>query len=188
AASTFLRIVKRIVGAEVLEDTAEFFTNLEGMYEGFKERAGEVSRLLKSSATSFVVVTSPSEESVAEATFFASRLEEAGLPFGALVVNRVHPHYEVGASPRPTQLARLETGTPDAQLLAKLLDNGDAFMRVVKLEEENLIGLARKVPRHLWVRVPYLEREAVDFGGLVAIADQLFESPPPRRARGGVGA
>ncbi|MDQ3955392.1 MAG: AAA family ATPase, partial [Actinomycetota bacterium] len=103
AASTFLRIVKRIVGAEVLEDTAEFFTNLEGMYEGFKERAGEVSRLLKSSATSFVVVTSPAEESVAEATFFASRLEEAGLPFGALVVNRVHPHYEVGASPRPTQ-------------------------------------------------------------------------------------
>ena len=176
AASTFLRIVKRIVGAEVLEDTAEFFNNLEGMYEGFKERAREVSRLLKSPITSFVVVTSPAEESVAEATFFASRLEEAGLPFGALVVNRVHPHYEVGVSPRPTQLSRLETGTPDAQLLAKLLDNGEAFMRVVKLEEENLTDLARKVPRHLWVRVPYLEREAVDFGGLVAIADQLFAS------------
>lgn len=191
AATTFLRIVKRIVGAEVLEDTAEFFNNLEGMYEGFKERAREVARLLKSPVTSFVVITSPAEESVAEATFFASRLEEAGLPFGALVVNRVHPHYEVGVSPRPTQLSRLETSTKDSQLLAKLLDNGEAFMRVVTLEEENLTELARKVPRHLWVRVPYLEREAVDFGGLVAIADQLFESEqkkPPRKRHGGVGA
>ena len=174
AASTFLRIVKRIVGSEVLEDTAEFFANLEGMYDGFKQRARDVSVLLQSRATSFVVVTSPSQESVAEATFFSTRLHEAGLPFGALVVNRVHPHLEVGASPRPTQLSRLEKGDADAQLLAKLLENGDAFARVVQLEEKNLKDLASKVPRHLWVRVPYLEQEAVDFSGLAAIADQLF--------------
>jgi hypothetical protein len=47
-------------------------------------------------------------------------------------------------------------------------------MRVVRLEEENLDHLARNVPRHRWVRVPYLEREAVDFPGLLAIAEQLF--------------
>jgi hypothetical protein len=45
---------------------------------------------------------------------------------------------------------------------------------VVDLEEQNLKALARKIPRHRWVRVPYLEREAVDFRGLAAIADQLF--------------
>nr|MBA3350041.1 ArsA family ATPase [Actinomycetota bacterium] len=39
AATTFLRLVKRMVGGEVLQDTAEFFGNLEGMYDGFKERA-----------------------------------------------------------------------------------------------------------------------------------------------------
>ena len=176
AASTFLRIVKRIVGAEVLEDTAEFFSNLEGMYDGFKQRARDVSALLQSRSTSFVVVTSPSQESVTEATFFSTRLHEAGLPFGALVVNRVHPHLEAGASPRPTQLARLETGDRDARLLAKLLENGDAFARVVRLEEKNLKDLASKVPRHLWVRVPYLEQEAVDFAGLAAVADQLFRA------------
>ena len=174
AATTFLRIVKRIVGAEVLEDTAEFFANLEGMYEGFKERARDVAALLRSDATSFVVVTSPARESVSEATFFASRLNEAGLPFGAVVVNRVHPNLETGVHPRPRQLARLESGASDAQLLAKLLDNGEAFARVVRLEEKNLSDLARKVPRHLWVRVPYLEQEAVDFTGLAAIGDQLL--------------
>src|SRR4028119_1568635 len=38
AAMTFLKLVKKIVGSEVLEDTAEVFGNLEGMYEGFKEQ------------------------------------------------------------------------------------------------------------------------------------------------------
>ena len=174
AAVTFLKIVKRIVGSEVLEDTAEFFSNLEGMYEGFKQRAREVAALLQSPSTSFVVVTSPAEESVSEATFFASRLNEAGLPFGALVVNRVHPRFGDGTDVKPRQLAKLERDGDVAQLLAKLLDNEEAFMRVVRLEEENLDHLARSVPRHRWVRVPYLEQEAVDFPGLLAIAEQLF--------------
>jgi anion-transporting ArsA/GET3 family ATPase len=176
AATTFLKIVKRIVGAEVLQDTAEFFGNLEGMYEGFKERAREVAGLLKSDACSFVVVTSPAEESVTEATFFAARLNEAGLPFGALVVNRVHPRIGDGIDVKPRQLTKLERGNERAQLLAKLLDNEEAFMRVVTLEERNLDQLARRIPRHRWVRVPYLEREAVDFPGLWAIADQLFDT------------
>ncbi|MDQ3962480.1 MAG: AAA family ATPase [Actinomycetota bacterium] len=174
AAVTFLKVVKRIVGADVLQDTAEFFGNLEGMYEGFKQRARDVANLLKSDATSFVVVTSPSEDSVTEATYFATRLNEEGLPFGALVVNRVHPRIGDGIDVKPRQLAKLEQRGSDARLLAKLLDNEEAFMRVVGLEEQNLDRLARKIPRHRWVRVPYLEQEAVDFPGLLAIAEQLF--------------
>ena len=176
AAMTFLRIVKRIVGAEVLDDTAEFFSNLEGMYEGFKERARDVATLLSSPTTSFVVVTSPAEDSVQEAAFFATRLDEAGLPFGALIVNRVHPKLGDGVKASTRHLRRLEQGGADARLVAKLLRNDAAFARVVALEEANLRSLARKIPRHLWVRVPYLEQEAVDFRGLVAIADHLFVS------------
>lgn len=174
AAMTFLKVVKRIVGTEVLEDTAEFFGNLEGMYDGFKQRARDVAALLQSDACSFVVVTSPAEGAVTEATFFASRLNESRLPFGAVVVNRVHPKIGDGIDVRPRQMSKLEAGGKDAKLLAKLLDNESAFMRVVRLEERNLDALARKIPRHRWVRVPYLEREAVDFPGLLAIADQLF--------------
>ncbi|HEX2195816.1 MAG TPA: ArsA-related P-loop ATPase [Actinomycetota bacterium] len=174
AATTFLRIVKRIVGTEVLEDTAEFFANLDGMYDGFKERAREVADLLQSDATSFVVVTSPAEDSVTEATFFAERLNDSRLPFGALVVNRVHPKIGDGIDVKPRQLHKLESGDEDARLLAKLLENEEAFMRVVHLEEQNLADLARRVPRHKWVRVPYLEQEAVDFSGLLAISEQLF--------------
>ena len=173
AASTFLKLVTRIVGAEVLRDTAEFFGNLEGMYDGFKQRARDVSALLHSSETAFVVVTSPAAESVAEATYFASRLNQSGLPFGALVVNRVHPRFGEGVHASRRHLGRLERGDACARLLAGLLRNESAFMGLVDLEERNLKLLARKVPRHLWVRVPYLEREAVDFPGLAAIADRL---------------
>ena len=177
AANTFLRLVKRMVGGEVLQDTAEFFGNLEGMYDGFKERAQEVAALLRSDATTFVVVTSPSDESVGEATYFGSRLNESGLPFGALVVNRVHPKLGDGIQVvKARHLRSLKEGSSDARLLAALLENEAAFMRVVGLEEDNLTALARKIPRHRWVRVPYLEREAVDFPGLVAISEQMFAS------------
>ena len=174
AAMTFLRVVKRIIGGEVLEDTAEFFGNLEGMYDGFKQRAREVASLLQSDVTSFIVVTSPAEDSVTEATHFASRLNESGLPFGALVVNRVHPQYGDGIDVKPRQLTKLEEHSETGRLVAKLLDNEEAFMRVVKLERRNLGELARKIPRHRWVWVPYLEQEAVDFTGLSAIAGRLF--------------
>ncbi len=174
AAATFLRMVKRIVGAEVLEDTAEFFANLEGMYDGFKQRARDVARLLRSNVTSFVVVTSPMEDAVKDATYFASKLDEAGFPFGALIVNRVHPRCGDGIDVRPRQLRRLQQGGPDARLLAKLLHNEAGFMRLVRREETNLQGLARKIPHWQWAVVPYLEQEAVDLPGLVAICDQLY--------------
>ena len=174
AAMTFLKLVKKVVGAEVLQDTAEFFGNLEGMYDGFKQRAQDVAQLLQSKSTSFIVVTSPSEDSVAEATFFAARLNESRLPFGALVVNRVHPRWGEAIATKPRQFSKLEAGSDQARLLAKLLRNEAEFSAVVALEEKNLDTLARRIPRHRWVRVPYLEQEAVDFPGLVAITEQLL--------------
>jgi anion-transporting ArsA/GET3 family ATPase len=176
AATAFLKVIKRIVGAEVLEDTAEFFGSLEGMYDGFKQRARDVTALLHSSVTSFIVVTSPATESVAEACYFATRLEESGLPFGAVVVNRVHPQYSDGIEARPRQITKLQAGNDASRLLAKLIQNEQSFRKIVRSEEQNLVELAERIPRHRWVRVPYLDKEAVDLPGLAAIASQLFSS------------
>jgi hypothetical protein len=75
---------------------------------------------------------------------------------------------------KPRQLSRLRGGDEQAVLLSKLLEIEEAFGQVVRWEDGNLDGLARKIPRHRWVRVPYLEQEAVDFPGLVAITEQLL--------------
>jgi len=64
AAVTFLRVVQKVIGADALKDTADFFANFEGMYEGFKERAQEVYELLRRNVTRFVVVVSPTDHAV----------------------------------------------------------------------------------------------------------------------------
>ena len=67
-----------------------FFRSLGGMIDGFTERAERVGALLEDPATTFLIVTSPQHDPVEEAIFFHRKLREAGMPFGGLVVNRVH--------------------------------------------------------------------------------------------------
>ena len=67
-----------------------FFRTLGGMIDGFMERADRVGALLEDPATTFLIVTSPRDDPSAEAIHFHDKLAEAGMPFGGLVVNRVH--------------------------------------------------------------------------------------------------
>ena len=47
------------------------------MYDGFKQRAEEVLRLMHDAGTGFVVVTAPEGRSLEEAVHFVDRLAEA---------------------------------------------------------------------------------------------------------------
>ena len=49
-----------------------------------------VGELLEDPATTFLIVTAPRHDPVEEAIFFHRKLREAGMPFGGLVINRVH--------------------------------------------------------------------------------------------------
>lgn len=163
AAVSFLKVVQRIIGAKVLADTAEFFANFEGMYEGFKERAHAVFELLQQDVTRFVVVTAPTEQSVDEALFFASTLKDFGLPFAGVVVNRVHPVFDVPdlrgeTNPVVDQLVRLSEG----------------FDLVRKREERSLARLSKEIAQANWARVPYLTREVVDLKALKEVASMIF--------------
>lgn len=80
----------RVVGLSLLRDMAEFFQMWAPLYEGFRERALEVRRLLRSEETGFVLVSGPGEERIPDTMFFARRLREAGYRLGPVVVNRVH--------------------------------------------------------------------------------------------------
>jgi anion-transporting ArsA/GET3 family ATPase len=82
-------ILKKLTGVNLLDDVSVLLRAMGGLIEGFRERAAAVKALLADPATTFLVVTSPEREPVAEAIFFRQKLREARMPFGGLIVNRV---------------------------------------------------------------------------------------------------
>ena len=89
-ATVALSVLKRIVGFDLLADLSEFFTAFSGMVDGFQERAKRVNELLADPGTCFLVVCGPQGEPISEAVYFHRKLVEAKLPFGGVIVNKVH--------------------------------------------------------------------------------------------------
>jgi anion-transporting ArsA/GET3 family ATPase len=123
-------LLRRVTGVDLLEDLSVFFRALGGMIDGFVARADRVAALLSDPATTFLVVTSPRHDPVEEAIFFHRKLREAGMPFGGLVVNRMHePPAQQGNGAVPPELA--------AQL-------GDALAARVATSARELAALAAR--------------------------------------------
>src|ERR671919_1872886 len=95
-------LMERLTGVDLLHDLSVFFRALGGMIDGFTERARRVGALLEDPGTTFLIVSAPRHDPVEEAIFFHGKLADASMPFGGLVVNRVHVAREAdGAGPMP---------------------------------------------------------------------------------------
>ncbi|MCW2992292.1 MAG: ArsA family ATPase [Solirubrobacterales bacterium] len=161
--SVVLAALKRVTGVELLEDLSTFFGSLAGLLAGFRERAEGVKALLADPSTTFLVVASPEHEPVEEAIFFGDKLRDAGLPFGGLVVNRVHAPVR-GSVPDglPGDLAlRVRRAAAELDALA----DRDAAA-IVHLQEA--LGLSTATV------VPHLPDDVHDVDGLVAVCGHLF--------------
>jgi anion-transporting ArsA/GET3 family ATPase len=136
------------------------------MEEGFRLRAGHVRQLLADSSTAFVLVSAPRLDTVAEAGWFADRLEGAGLQVDALVVNRVHPVFWPDAETIP------EIAEPGA--LQDLVANLRDLCEVNAREESTISELVSQVAPAPVVMVPLLDADVHDLEGLEMVADSLF--------------
>src|SRR3954453_13690004 len=83
-------LLKRVTGVDLLQDLSVFFRPLGGMIDGSPGAAARVGALLEDPATTFLIVTSPRHDPAEEAIHFHRKLAEASMPFGGLVINRVH--------------------------------------------------------------------------------------------------
>ena len=113
-ASMMFSVLRRITGVDLLEDLAEFFQAFSGMVEGFRERARRVNELLSAPESTFLVVCGPQGEPISEAVYFHRKLVEARMPFGGVIVNKVH-YDENGTLRRPRRRARGELGDADSR-------------------------------------------------------------------------
>jgi len=177
AAQAFLRTVARVVGTEVIDDVLAFFRAFEGMEDGFRSRANEMTQLLASSETAFVLVTSPRRDAVEEAAYFAARLAEGDLAVKGLVVNRVHPRFP-GALPDVLRADAhaLRAGDPDrpgARTLAAQYDNLADLEELALREERALRGLEERIGSAAVAHVPELGHDVHDFTALRAVAAHL---------------
>lgn len=181
SAGAFARIAGGMVGAEVLGDIADFLAAFEGMYGGFKERAGRVLELLRSPECSFVVVTTPATPSLDEAAFFVQRLAESRMHAAAVVANRWHVAPTVLEPGAPEAAMRLARGTAAQRAVAAVLTEQLRLGPRRHAETSAMAAFGERHPGVPVIGVPELPGDVHDVPGLRRIGDALFGVDQPER-------
>jgi anion-transporting ArsA/GET3 family ATPase len=184
--------LKRITGIDLLQDLSEFFQSFGDMAQGFSERAQRVKQLLGQRGTTFLLVTAPEREAIDEGVFFWRRLKEARLPFGGVVVNKVHRDFvamngaatgqEPAAGLAQDDLAeelRRVLGDGD-QLAAKVYENFERYQALAARDRENMARLTERLDEDCVLRVPYFDEDVHDVTGLAQVNEYLFGSAAER--------
>jgi anion-transporting ArsA/GET3 family ATPase len=178
-ASMMFSIMRRITGVDLLEDLAEFFQAFSGMVGGFRERARRVNELLSDPGTSFLVVCGPQGEPISEAVYFHTQLERAEMPFGGVIVNKVHYEGELAASGDRLEPELIERLGDD--LGRRVAANFDDFRALSERDRRNIEQLATELGTSAVIEVPYLDHDVHDLGGLIEINRYLFASGSEER-------
>ncbi|RKQ91388.1 arsenite efflux ATP-binding protein ArsA [Solirubrobacter pauli] len=165
-------VMRKVTGVDLLQDLSGFFRSLSGMIDGFTERARRVGALLEDPATTFLIVTAPRHDPVEEAIFFHRKLREAGMPFGGLVVNRVHQPPD-DALPEPVAI---ELGPA----LAERVSAAAAQLGALAARDAgNVARLRSRLGDPPTLVVPELDGDVHDLDGLAAVRAHLFREGSP---------
>ena len=180
------RVMNRFIGADTFIDLLAFLESFSTMFAGFKVRASRVAAMLRAPSTCFVVVSSTEVVSLDEAVVLHEQLEKVGMPFGALLVNRVRPSYvapealdglaarllsaangveDLGSSATIEHAAeRIEQACRDYAMLAEI----DAA-RISEVQ-----GRLGESGSQVWT-VPLFDGDVHDIESLAAFADHVFD-------------
>jgi anion-transporting ArsA/GET3 family ATPase len=172
-------VLKRVTGIDLLDDLAVFFRSLSGMIDGFKERAQAVNKLLGDRGTVFVLVTSPEREPIDEAIFFWRKLKAARMPFGGVVVNRVH-HDLLGDAEVEDVSDELAAELGD-KLAGRVAENFRDYHVLARRDAHNIERLGRQLRDDRLLLVPYLDEDVHDIEGLSRLNRYLFATAAERQ-------
>ena len=168
----------KVLGGEVLRDVQTFVAALDTMFGGFRERADQTYALLKNAETAFVVVAAPERDALREASFFAGRLDEEGMPLAGLVVNRIQrvaaPSLSASRALAAAEaLADASKTSPTAATSEGLLRLHASLAQTAE-RQESLVGrFTAGHPGIPLVEVPAAAQDIHDLAGLRAVGAAL---------------
>jgi anion-transporting ArsA/GET3 family ATPase len=186
ASKPFYSVADRVLGAQFLQDIADFFILFQTMYDGFIERANAVTRTLQDDRTSFVVVTTLDPEPVREAEFFIAELRRRRYHLGAVVFNRALPAYLRDRDARVAAerlrdeadelVAGLKVAERDRRAFADVLrEIADSFLGYRALATRQAEQLAEFQPSsELTLLVPALEQGVTSIADIVTLGQRIW--------------
>ncbi|MBX3272491.1 MAG: ArsA family ATPase [Sandaracinaceae bacterium] len=177
-AAFLLRGLSKFTGTGFLEVLAEFITDFNDLFGGFRQRANEVAQALRSDDVAFVIVTSPNPLAMDEAIFFARRLEEQQMKRDAFVINGMRALFAEPSLQEAELAALVAPHLPpdvDARRAVKRMRRAvdDARTQAIadRIQAEHL---RQRVGRDLtFVEVPYFEEDVHDLASLGRVAAYL---------------
>ncbi|MEU6269200.1 ArsA family ATPase [Saccharopolyspora shandongensis] len=169
----FAKAVSTVIGGQLLADAAAFVQAFDSTFGGFRERADQTYRLLRSPGTAFLVVATPEPDALREAAYFVERLAGEGMPLVGLVANRTHPVLAGLAGPRAATAAEEVEQTGSAPLAAAVLRVHADRVAVAEREKRMLARFTRAHPEVSLIGVPALPSDVHDLAGLREIGRRL---------------
>jgi len=139
-----------------------------------------VNSLLADPHTCFLVVCGPQGEPIDEAVYFHRKLVEAKLPFGGVIVNKVHYPAERLRGDGGDLGTRLAAKLGDEELAGRVGENFADYQALAERDARNIEHLAAELRTRGTIRVPYLDEDVHDLGGLAEINRYLFASSEER--------
>ncbi|WP_433870966.1 ArsA family ATPase [Saccharopolyspora sp. CA-218241] len=167
----FAKAVSTIIGGQLLADASAFVQAFDSTFGGFRERADETFRLLRSPGTAFLVVATPEPDALREASFFVERLAGESMPLVGLIGNRTHPVFS--GLPGPRAEAAAEESAASAPLASAVLRLHADRVAVAEREKRLLARFTRAYPEVPLVGVPALPADVHDIDGLREIGRRL---------------
>lgn len=163
----------RVSGIDLFAELSSFFNSLGGVIDGFRERVHGVEELLRAPGCAFVIIASPESGPVAEAIFLHRELARAGMPYVALIVNRVHQGARQGHTTEQfIALAAERLGEPLARRVALNLAD---FQVLATRDSDSVRALSQALSEPAPVLVPHLDHEVSDLASLAVLAGHLLD-------------
>ena len=177
-AAPLLGALRRVTGVDLLSEISAFFGLLGDTTESFSLRAAKVQEMLTASTTGFLLVTSAQREAIDEAVWLRRTLDESGVPFTGVVVNRVH-HDMLGGR-EPSALDAALADELGSQLARAVAQNFHDYHVLARRDERNIARLERELEGRPLLLVPYLDDDVHDLDGLWRVHRFLFSAEQER--------